>query len=104
MGSLTVRELEVLTLTARDCLSAKEIGDRLLISPTTAKNHIKNIKAKLNMQKVSELCRYYYTNIIATFLLLIILPSAFQPNNGMIRVRRAGRNRQETEFILQVES
>jgi DNA-binding CsgD family transcriptional regulator len=104
MEALTTRENEVLRLTARDCLSAKEIAAKLFISPTTAQNHIKNIKAKLNLQKVSELCRHYYTNIIATFLLLITLPSAFQPNNGMIRARRAGRNRQETEFILQIES
>ncbi len=100
METLSIREHEVLMLTARDCLSAKEIGERLYISPTTAQNHIKNIKMKLNLQKVSELCRHYYTNIIATILLIIVLPYAFQPNKGMIRARRARRSRQETEFII----
>lgn len=100
MEVLSTREMEVLTLTARDCLSAKEIGEKLFISPVTAQNHIKNIKAKLNLQKVTELCRHYYTNVMAAFLLLIFLPNALQPNNGMMRARRARRTRQETEFIL----
>lgn len=99
MEQLSIRELEILKLTARDCLSAKEIGERLFISPTTAQNHIKNIKMKLNLQKVTELCRHYYTNVIATMLLLIVLPSAVNPNNGMIRARRV-RRRCETELTL----
>jgi DNA-binding NarL/FixJ family response regulator len=38
MEALTTRENEVLRLTARDCLSAKEIAAKLFISPTTAQN------------------------------------------------------------------
>lgn len=101
MESLSDREMQVLTLTARDCLSAKEIGEKLCISPVTAQNHIKNIKDKLQLQKITELCRYYYTNIIATVLLLIILPNVLQPNNGMLRARRArARRRYETEYVI----
>lgn len=102
MEALTSRELEILRLTADECLSAKEIGEKLYISHTTAQNHLKNIKEKLHLQKITELCRYYYKNIIASVLLLIVLPSAIQPNNGMIRARRARRLR-ETEFIIQIE-
>lgn len=78
MNVLSNREKEVLKLTAWDCLSAKEIADELCIAPTTAQNHIKNIKDKLNLQKVSELCKYYFVNMYACMMLLIILPSTLE--------------------------
>jgi len=91
MGSLSDREMQVLRLTAWDCLSAKEVADKLNISPTTAQNHIKNIKEKLSLQKVSELCKHYYVNIYATILLLITLPSIFQPNGYVRQFRSRSR-------------
>jgi DNA-binding CsgD family transcriptional regulator len=89
MEKLSNREMQVLKLTAYDCLSAKEVADKLCISTTTAQNHIKNIKEKLNLQKVSELCKYYYINIYACILLLVITPTIFIPNaNVRARSRR----------------
>jgi DNA-binding NarL/FixJ family response regulator len=46
---LSVREIEVLELVVEG-LSNKEIAHRLRIADTTAKNHVKNILAKLNVQ------------------------------------------------------
>ncbi len=91
MGALSEREMQVLRLTAWDCLSAKEVADKLNISPTTAQNHIKNIKEKLRLQKVSELCKHYYVNIYATILLLITIPSVFQPSANVRQFRSRSR-------------
>ncbi|WP_325050844.1 helix-turn-helix transcriptional regulator [Actinomadura spongiicola] len=48
LGSLTVREREVLKLVA-DGLGNREIASRLFISPKTASVHVSNILAKLNV-------------------------------------------------------
>ncbi|KAF5072842.1 Bacterial regulatory protein, luxR family [anaerobic digester metagenome] len=96
MERLSNREMQVLKLTAYDCLSAKEVADKLCISTTTAQNHIKNIKEKLNLQKVSELCKYYYINIYACILLLVITPTIFIPNANARARRRANITRQAT--------
>ena len=55
--SLTRREQEVLRLVV-DGLSAKEIGDRLFISPKTVENHRTNIMNKLDIHSTMELVRY----------------------------------------------
>ena len=89
--------MQVLKLTAWDCLSAKEIAYRLGISITTAQNHIKNIKDKLHLQKVSELCKHYYVNVYASVMLLLFLPTVFQPDNGVMRMGRARRAETEIE-------
>jgi DNA-binding NarL/FixJ family response regulator len=46
-AGLTSREVQVLRLLARG-LSNKEIGQRLVISPKTAGNHVEHIYAKIN--------------------------------------------------------
>jgi two-component system NarL family response regulator len=48
-SQLSTREIEVLELVVAG-LSNKEIAYRLQIADTTAKNHVKNILAKLNVQ------------------------------------------------------
>lgn len=48
LPELTEREREVLTLIARG-KSNSEIGDRLVLSPKTVRNHISNIFAKLQV-------------------------------------------------------
>jgi LuxR family maltose regulon positive regulatory protein len=50
---LTERELEVLHLLA-DGLSNKEIGDRLVIAPSTVKQHLKNIYGKLDVHSRTQ--------------------------------------------------
>ena len=55
--SLTSREQEVLRLLAEN-LTAKEIGDKLFISPKTVDNHRSNIMRKLDLQRPLDLVRY----------------------------------------------
>jgi HD-GYP domain-containing protein (c-di-GMP phosphodiesterase class II) len=47
VAGLTAREVEVLRLLARG-LSTKEIGERLVMSPKTASNHIEHIYTKID--------------------------------------------------------
>jgi len=55
--SLTPREQEIMRLLAQG-LSAKEIADRLFISPKTVENHRTNIMDKLGLRNSIELARY----------------------------------------------
>jgi LuxR family maltose regulon positive regulatory protein len=50
---LTERELEVLQLLAEG-LSNKEIADRLVVAPSTVKQHLKNIYAKLDVHSRTQ--------------------------------------------------
>jgi LuxR family maltose regulon positive regulatory protein len=50
---LTERELEVLHLLAEG-LSNKEIGDRLVVAPSTVKQHLKNIYGKLDVHSRTQ--------------------------------------------------
>lgn len=54
---LTEREREVLQLVGRG-YTYKQIGERLVISPKTAENHVRNILDKLHLSKKQELIRY----------------------------------------------
>lgn len=55
--ALTRREQEILRLLAEG-LTAKEIGQRLFISPKTVENHRANIMNKLDIHSAMELVRY----------------------------------------------
>lgn len=57
---LTLREMEVFQLTGQG-FEAKEIGDRLSISPRTVDVHRANIRQKLGLGGVHELMRYATT-------------------------------------------
>jgi DNA-binding NarL/FixJ family response regulator len=54
---LSEREREVLQHVARG-YSYKEVGARLFISPKTVENHVRNILAKLHLNRKQELVRY----------------------------------------------
>jgi DNA-binding NarL/FixJ family response regulator len=54
---LSNREREVLQFVARG-YSYKEVGERLFISPKTVENHVRNILAKLHLNRKQELIRY----------------------------------------------
>jgi DNA-binding NarL/FixJ family response regulator len=56
-GTLTPREQEVMRLLAQG-LSAKEIAEKLFISPKTVENHRANIMNKLEFHSTVELVRY----------------------------------------------
>lgn len=55
--ALTEREVEVLRLIAMG-LSNKEIGDRLVVSPATAKTHVSNILSKLGLTSRTQAAIY----------------------------------------------
>jgi NarL family two-component system response regulator LiaR len=58
---LTERELEVIRLVAQGC-SNSEIAERLVISDKTAKKHISNILAKLDLQDRTQMAIYAIKN------------------------------------------
>ena len=57
--SLTDREREVLELIGEGCQAA-DIADLLCISVATVNRHRENIKAKLNINTVGQLIKYYH--------------------------------------------
>jgi DNA-binding NarL/FixJ family response regulator len=57
MNSLTLREREVLQMTAEG-LSGAEIGRRLFISPRTVETHRANVMRKLGIRNQKEMVRY----------------------------------------------
>jgi len=61
---LTVRELEVMQLTANG-LTAKEIASKLFLSLHTVYTHKKNIMKKLNISSSSEMILYAINNGLA---------------------------------------
>ena len=56
-GTLTPREQEVMRLLAEG-LSAKQVAEKLFISPKTVENHRANIMNKLGIHSTVELIRY----------------------------------------------
>jgi DNA-binding NarL/FixJ family response regulator len=62
---LTDRELDILTLVARG-LSNDEIAGRLVISPLTAKTHVRNILRKLNCRDRAGLVAIAYETRLVT--------------------------------------
>lgn len=62
---LTPREIEIVQLTAQG-LVAKEIAQRLNLSPHTVYTHRKNIMEKLRIKRASELVLYAVNNGLVT--------------------------------------
>jgi DNA-binding CsgD family transcriptional regulator len=60
---LSNREIEIIKVTAEG-LSYSEIAERLCLAETTMISHMKNIKAKLNVNKQSEIAIWAYENNI----------------------------------------
>ena len=55
--ALTDRELEVLRLIAKG-LTARQVAERLVLSPRTVQNHIQNTLHKLQLHNRAQLVRY----------------------------------------------
>ena len=93
---LSRREYEVLSLVAWDCLSCKEIADRLCISTVTVQNHIQNIKLKEHLSKMTELSKIffvkYYKNLGALILLAIFSTQVISCDDRYTRNQRGQRS------------
>jgi DNA-binding NarL/FixJ family response regulator len=63
-GSLTAREVEVLTLIGEG-LSNREIGERLVLGQATVKTHVNRIFAKTGVQSRAQAVRYAISNGLA---------------------------------------
>ena len=65
MSKLTDRERDILTLVARG-LSNEEIAGRLVISPLTAKTHVRNVLRKLDCRDRAGLVALAYESGLIT--------------------------------------
>lgn len=79
---LSESEFVQVELTCDECLSTKEKAYRLNRSTDTINSHMKNIFRKLNINKVTELSKIYFTSI-----LLIITLGIHGLFNTQIRFR-----------------
>lgn len=116
-AELTRRESEIAELFAWGA-SKKEIAERLFISERTVENHARNIYEKTGVSKVNELSAWWFCTkfhisfdlsplkrkIIATMLLVLMIPQFVDFDNMAIRIRtstcrtvRATRSRRKTE-------
>jgi len=101
---LSRQQSNVITILAQDCLSAKEIADRMCIAESTANNHIKEIKTRLGLNKNIELVREFFLRKIGSGLLVFLL--AFQTfgvsGQEIVRRARPRKRRNEFEYIIEI--
>ena len=103
-AKLTPREREIAELLAWGA-AKKEVAARLYISTRTVENTAKNIYAKLQIQKATELTVWWFCTsfrisfdlsplkrqVIAVIMLVILIPSEVFANNFFCRLGRANR-------------
>ncbi|MBP2664895.1 MAG: degU 1 [Firmicutes bacterium] len=65
-NKVSERELEVLRLVSQG-MSNREIGEKLCISESTVKNHLRNIMDKLHLQNRMQLIAFAYKNGLLSF-------------------------------------
>ena len=65
-NKVSERELEVLRLVSQG-MSNREIGEKLCISESTVKNHLRNIMDKLHLQNRMQLIAFAYKNGLISF-------------------------------------
>ena len=115
--SLTRRESEIAELFAWGA-SKKEVAERLFISERTVENHARKIYEKTGVSKVNELSAWWFCTkfhisfdlsplkrkVIATMLLVFMIPQFVDFDNAAIRTRtstcktvRVIRSRRKTE-------
>ena len=101
---LTAREAEIAELLAWGA-AKKEVAYQLSISPRTVENTARNIYDKIGIQKATELCVWWFCThcgvsfdlspikrqIIAVFLLAVILPHEFHANKDAYRIGRTSQ-------------
>ena len=115
--SLTRRESEIAELFAWGA-SKKEVAERLFISERTVENHARKIYEKTGVSKVNELSAWWFCTkfhisfdlsplkrkVIATMLLVFMIPQFVDFDNAAIRTRtstcrtvRVTRSRKKTD-------
>ncbi len=62
MRSLTHRENEVVNELVLNCLSTKEVAQKLGLSPRTVEDHRANVMTKFGARNLAELCKRVYEN------------------------------------------
>lgn len=109
---LTRREQQIAELLAWGA-AKKEVADLLNISPRTVENTARHIYEKIEIQKATELCVYWFCAkcgvspsldplkraFIALALLFILLPSELQPRRDDQAMRPARTTRVVTRTI-----
>ena len=105
-AKLTQREAEIAELLAWGA-AKKEVAEKLHISVRTVENTARNIYEKVGIQKATELCVWWFCTrcgvsfslspikqqIIAVFMLVVLLPYEFFQSGDLYRVR--GKERVE---------
>ena len=86
---LSETEQIIVKLICDDCLSRKEIAHMLFRSAETISTHMKNIFSKLEVTKVTELSKIYFTS--STMILLMLISITFDHHDYFIRSRRYRR-------------
>ena len=99
-AELSQREEEIVRLTAAG-KTAKEIGDRLYMSPHTVNNIVREIYSKTSAKKNTELsvfyfCRKFKVTVLSALSCAILLMAMRPFDNGDMRRYRV-RVRIETE-------
>lgn len=104
-AELTPRETEVAELLAWGA-AKKEVADQLFISVRTVENTARNIYEKINIQKATELCVWWFCThcgvsfdlspikrkIISIAIILITLPQIGYSNEEVTKICRLRRN------------
>lgn len=93
IDTLSSTEKKYVKLTVDECLSRKEIAEKLCRSEDTVATQMKNIYRKLNITKVTELSKLFFKGCLA----IIIIFHGY--NDIQYRVRRYRRNREIEVFI-----
>ena len=115
---LSQREQQILETLAWGA-SYKEAADLLGISPHTIDTHLRNIKGKTGLQKISELSAYYFCTvfnisfdlsplkkkiIVSGFLLLSITSEFNLTHDEFVVARRPRRNRTECRYTVRARA
>lgn len=93
---LSDTEQTIVRLVCDDCLTRKEIANILFRSAETISSHMKNIFSKLEISKVTELSKLYFTSV--SMILLMFLTLNLE-HDEFLRIRRY-RRRVRTEQIM----
>ena len=101
---LSRQQNNVICILAEECLSAKEIADKMCIAQSTANNHIKEIKIRLGLNKNIELVREFFLRKIGSGLFILILVFKTFGVNGHEIIRHARRKSRRNEFEYIIEN